>query len=124
MRKNLNIVTNSLAVAEELLGVPTLHVILLGGSIHSGSRFTYGENAREQLSRFGADVAILSVDGVSREGEISTCHAEEAILDRLMIGRAGRVLIVADRTKLGRTGFSFVGRCDDHIEILTNSQDS
>ena len=123
-KKHLNVVTNSLSVADTLAGVQGIHVILLGGSINGGSRFTYGENAREQLSRFGADWAILSVDGVSHEGEISTCHAEEAILDRLMIARAGRVLVVADRSKIGRTGFSFVSRCDEHIEILTNDQHS
>jgi DeoR/GlpR family transcriptional regulator of sugar metabolism len=74
------------------------------------------------LNRFGADWAILSVDGISVMGEISTCHAEEAILDRIMIERAKQVLIVADETKIGRTGFSFVGRCDEKTKILTNKK--
>ena len=56
----------------------------------------------------------------SENGEISTCHAEEAIIDRIMISRAKQVLVVADSTKIGRTGFSYVSRCDDKIKILTN----
>lgn len=121
-KKDLSIVTNSLAVAKMLGSVPSFRVILLGGSINTQYEFTYGADTQDHLNRFGADWAILSVDGVSKTGEISTCHAEEAILDRIMIERAKRVLIVADSTKIGRTGFSFVGRCDEKIKILTNQK--
>ena len=65
------------------------------------------------------------MDGISDDGEITTCHAEEAIIDRLMIQRSSHVLIVADESKIGRTGFSLVSRCDgknDKIEILTNKK--
>ena len=123
-KRNLNIVTNAIDIATELGEIPTFHVILLGGSIDSLHRFTYGENAQEQIVRFGADFAILSVDGISEDGEITTCHAEEAIIDRLMIQRAAHVLIIADRTKIGRTGFSLVSRCDSKIEIITNEKNS
>ncbi len=121
-RKNLSVVTNSLSVATTLGSVPSFRVILLGGSINSQYSFTYGADTQDHLNRFGADWAILSVDGVSPEGEISTCHAEEAIIDRIMIARAKKVLIVADETKIGRTGFSYVSRCDDKIKILTNKK--
>jgi DeoR/GlpR family transcriptional regulator of sugar metabolism len=121
-KKNLSIVTNSLPIATLLGGVPTFRVILLGGTINPQYSFTYGADTQEQLNRFGADWAILSVDGVSSEGDISTCHAEEAIIDKIMIARAKKVLIVADSTKIGRTGFSYVSRCDEKIKILTNKK--
>lgn len=121
-RKNLNIVTNSLSVAMELGNIPSFRVILLGGSINSQYGFTYGAETQDYLNRFGADWAILSIDGISDAGEISTCHAEEAVIDRIMIARAKQVLIVADSTKIGRTGFSFVSHCDDKIKILTNKK--
>ncbi len=120
--KNLSVVTNSVLVANTLGRVPSFRVILLGGAINSQYNFTYGADTQEHLNRFGADWAILSVDGVSPEGEISTCHAEEAIIDRIMIARAKKVLIVADATKIGRTGFSFISRCDEKIKILTNKK--
>ena len=119
-KKDLKVVTNSLPIATELGAIPSFHVILLGGMINAHSQFTFGENAQEQIIRFGADVAVLSVDGVSEDGEITTCHAEEAIIDRLMIQRASRVLILADAAKIGRTGFSLVCRRNETIEILTN----
>ncbi|MBQ8291366.1 MAG: DeoR/GlpR transcriptional regulator [Clostridia bacterium] len=121
-KNNLSVVTNSLSVATTLGAIPSFRVILLGGAINSRSNFTYGADTQEHLNRFGADWAILSVDGVSADGEISTCHAEEAIIDRIMIARSKKVLIVADQTKIGRTGFSFVCRRDDKIKILTNKK--
>ncbi|MBQ8308724.1 MAG: DeoR/GlpR transcriptional regulator [Clostridia bacterium] len=119
-KKNLSVVTNSLSVASALGS--SFRVILLGGLINAQYNFTYGADTQEYLNRFSADWAILSVDGVSDQGEISTCHAEEAIVDRLMITRAKKVLIVADETKIGRTGFSYVCHCDDKIKILTNKK--
>ncbi len=119
-KKNLNIVTNSLSIATELGSLASFRVILLGGAINAQSGFTYGADAQEYLNRFYAHWTILSVDGVSKEGNLSTCHAEEAIIDRIMINRAKQVLIVADSTKIGRDGFSYVERCNEKIKILTN----
>ncbi len=121
-KKNLSVVTNSLSVATLLGNIPSFRVILLGGSINSQYGFTYGADTQELLNRYGADWAILSVDGISDIGEISTCHAEEAIIDRIMISRAKSVLVLADETKIGRTGFSFVCARNDKIKILTNKK--
>lgn len=107
-RKNLNIVTNSISVAVELGDVPTFRVILLGGEINAQYSFTYGEAAREQLSRFKADYAILSIDGVSHQSGLTTYHAEESVIDRIMMERAQRTMVVADSTKLDRESFSHV----------------
>ena len=82
--------------------------------------FTYGANAQEQLGQYQAGWAILSVDGVSIPGGITTYHAEEAILDRMMIDGAAHALVVADSTKMGRTGFSRICECDEKLTVITN----
>lgn len=120
-RKNLKIVTNSLAVATTLGDIATLRVTLLGGDINAQYGFTYGSTAQEQLSQYQANWAILSVDGISPIGGITTYHAEEAILDRMMINEAAHTLIVADSTKLGRVGFSRVCECTPQLTLVTNN---
>ena len=119
-KQNLNVVTNSLAVAMELGGVPHFKVLLLGGEINARYGFTYGGDVQEQLSKYQADWAILSVDGVSARGGVTTHHAEEAIIDRMMIGNAKKVMIVADSSKIGRAGFSRVCDCGSRIWLITN----
>lgn len=118
-RKNLNVVTNALAVATSLKEAPTFRVLLLGGVINAQYGFTYGTDAQEQLGRYQADWAILSVDGISAEGGITTYHAEEAVLDRMMLSGAKNVLIVADNSKVGRTGFTWVRDCGEDIRLVT-----
>ncbi len=107
-RKNLNIVTNSIYVAMELGGTPTFRVILLGGEINAQYGFTYGGDAQTQLLRYRANYAILSIDGVSETTGLTTYHAEESIIDRLMMERAGETIIVADSSKIGRESFAQV----------------
>ena len=117
--RNLNIVTNSVAVASELTGVNDFRVILLGGEMNVRYAFTCGGDAQEQLMKYQADYAILSVDGVSGENGITTYHGEEAIIDRLMMERAQKTVIPAVNTKIGRTGFSHIAALDQVYAVVT-----
>ena len=118
-KRHLNIVTNSLAVAMELGNVATFNVLLLGGEINASYGFTYGGDTQEQLSKYRADWAILSVDGVSATGGVTTYHPEESILDRLMMANAAKRLIAATDNKIGRAGFSRVCDCDPELLLVS-----
>lgn len=120
-KKHLNIVTNSLAIAMELGNIATFHVLLLGGEINASYGFTSGGDTQEQLSKYRADWAILSVDGVSAQGGITTCHPEEAIIDRLMMTHAHNRLIAATGNKIGKAGFSRICDSDETIQLVTDS---
>lgn len=119
---HLKIVTNSLSVAMDLGSVPTFHVLLLGGGINTQYGFISGSDAQDQLRRYQADWAILSVDGCSVEGGLTTYHAEEAMLNATMIQRAKKTLVVADHTKIGRTGFAHVCEIGDGLTLFTDGQ--
>lgn len=121
---NINIVTNSLSVATIAGEIPSFRVILLGGEINSQFGFTYGGDALAQLENYTANWAILSVDGINATCGITTCHAEEALVNRAMINNARKTMIVADHTKIGKAGFARV--CDklDNVQVVTNSTDT
>ena len=63
----------------------------------------------------------MSVDGVSAQGGITTCHPEEAIIDRLMMANAKKRLIAATGNKIGQAGFSRICDGDDSIQLITDS---
>lgn len=123
-RRNLNVVTNSIDVATALADVPTIRVLLLGGEVNAQYGFTYGANAQEQLAQYQAGWAILSVDGVSEGCGVTTYHAEEAILDRMMIDGAAHALIVADSSKIGHAGFSRICECNDRLTLVTDHMET
>lgn len=123
-KSNINVVTNSLSVATIAGEIPSFRVILLGGEINSQFGFTYGGDALAQLENYTANWAILSVDGINVTCGITTCHAEEALVNRAMINNARKTMIVADHTKIGKAGFARV--CDklDNVQVVTNSKDT
>ena len=121
LRKNLNIVTNSLAVANYLAHQADMRLILLGGELNANYGFTYGGDALEQLNRYQPQWSILSVDGVHPEHGITTYHADEAMIDRTMISRAQKTIIVADHRKIGRVGFSHICGVGENQLLITDS---
>ncbi|MGI6536912.1 MAG: DeoR/GlpR family DNA-binding transcription regulator [Caldicoprobacterales bacterium] len=120
--KNLNIVTNSLAIAVELGACPTFKVILLGGEINAQHSFTYGNDVLEQLKRYKAKHAILSIDGVCVDEGVSTIHAEEVMVARMMMERSNDTIIIADHSKLGKEGFMYVCDLQDINKLITDKK--
>lgn len=120
-RKNLNIVTNSIYIAIELGDVPSFRVKLLGGDINNQYLFLYGNEALDQLRCYKADKTILSVSGIcGGQTGITTFHAEEASLDRMMMERSRETIVVADSTKFGHEGFYHVAQPDRIAKCVTN----
>ena len=121
-KKDLNVVTNSLAVATVLGTGGCARVVLLGGEINAQYGFTCGGDAQEQLGRYQADWVILSCEGISAKGGITTHHVEEAIIDRMMIAGAKQVLLAADHRKIGHVGFAQVCQYDDTYTLVTDAR--
>lgn len=120
--KHLSVVTNSIDIARLLGNSRDFRVILLGGEINTAYGFTYGDDAREQLSRYRADWAILAVDSISAEGGVTTYNPEEARLNTSMIEWSGKTMIAADHTKVGRAGFARFIAAGPSIVLVTDEQ--
>ncbi|GGD53218.1 DeoR/GlpR family DNA-binding transcription regulator [Paenibacillus nasutitermitis] len=120
-RKNLMIITNSYSVAQEAGHNHNIKVIvLLGGNLNPEYQFTSGDDAISQLSRYKADKLILSSDGVSAEFGVTTYHHLEAELNRQMIARVNKTIVVADFTKIGRANFAHIAGLDKVDCLITN----
>lgn len=121
-RRRLCVVTNSLRAAAVLGQQPETHVVLLGGELNATYGFTCGDDAVQQLQRYQPAWAILSVDGVNAAQGVTTYHAEEAMVDRVMLQQAHNVIIAADHRKIGRAGFSGICRLSGHFTVITDQQ--
>lgn len=124
MRKNISIVTNSIAVALDAAGNENFNVVLLGGSVNTKYQFTFGDDAQRQLQDYHVDKLILSVDGVSASDGLSTYYNQEAYLCRQMIAQAGTSIVVADYTKIGRNTFVGIAPLDAVDCLVTNENAS
>ncbi|NJD04502.1 MAG: DeoR/GlpR transcriptional regulator [Ruminiclostridium sp.] len=120
--RNLTIVTNSLSIAQEVGHYNNIHVILLGGDFNPQYQFTYGDDTINQLKRYNADKLVLAADGVSMEEGITTYHHLEAEVNRLMIIRVNKTIVVADFSKIGRASFAYIDSINNVDYLVTNKK--
>lgn len=119
-RKNITIITNSVAIARELVNQTGIQLIFLGGEVNGDAVFTYGYDAVTQLEQYKANKLILSCSGLSCSAGLTTRHTEAADLMRKMIARTQTVIVVADDTKIGFESFSHVGDLHTVDMLVTN----
>ena len=118
---NLNIVTNSIAIALEASGNPNYNVVLIGGSINTQYQFSYGSDAISQLRNYHAEKLILSVDGVDAKRGFTTYYDKEASIDRAMIEQSDYCIIAADDSKFGNNAFAKISDLSVADCIVTNN---
>lgn len=122
-RKNLKIVTDSFYVASDLCRRPDYQTIILGGELHTGKFFVHGRDAVRQASRYMADKAILTMDGVDPEAGLTTLRVEGADTLKSILERARFRIIVADITKIGVESFCHIGDITVADVLVTNETD-
>ena len=120
--KNLTLLTNSLSIAQEVGHYNNIQVILLGGNLNTQYMFTYGDDTLNQLKKYKADKLILAADGVCVEEGVTTYHHLEAEVNRQMIARVNKTIIVADYTKIGRASFARIDSLDNIDILVTNNK--
>lgn len=96
--------TNSPRIALELRSGDR-EVKLTGGSLRQQSRALVGPTAEEFLGRTNFDQVFLGTNAIHSDAGLTTPNEEEARVKSLMCRKAQRVVLVADRSKLGRRSF-------------------
>lgn len=117
---NILVITNSPLVAQELGYSPFCDVILIGGNYSGRYRFTYGDDAVNQLAKYRADKFFLSCDGIHDEAGITTYHHLEADINRQFMQNARLTLAVADYSKIGRVSRIHVNAISCLDTLITN----
>ncbi|HWF17815.1 MAG TPA: DeoR/GlpR family DNA-binding transcription regulator [Verrucomicrobiae bacterium] len=97
----LQIITNSLPVANLFASTQQVEVMVSGGIIYPQLGVLVGPLAVAAFSDLHADVAIMSAGGITLEG-ISNSHALLIDIQRAMLRAAGKVIFCLDHTKFGR----------------------
>ena len=120
-RYNLNIVTNSIAIALEAANIPNFNIVLAGGSVNTKYQFTYGFDTISILKSYHADKLILSVDGIDTESGFTTYYDKESSIDRIMLEQSDMCIVAADTSKFKRTAFSKIADLSVANHIITNS---
>ena len=98
-RMHLHIVTNAVNVALALNDAPDIDVMLTGGVLRKRTAEVVGHVCERTLRDINLDLAIIGADGIHPERGYSTYDSDEAYANRVLIGRAREVWILADHSK-------------------------
>jgi DeoR family transcriptional regulator, fructose operon transcriptional repressor len=97
----LNVITNSLAIAEVFKNARQIELTLTGGYLYPRLEIMLGPLCENMLAGVTADVLIMGIGGVTESG-FSNNNTLLVGSERKMIEAARKVIIVADHTKFGK----------------------
>ena len=101
-KHDLLVVTNSLPVAQALVGHNGNRVFMAGGELRSHDGGAFGPDARAFVRQFRVRHAILSVAGINAEAGFLLQDLPEAEFSRTIIACADEAIVAADASKFGR----------------------
>ncbi|MGB9682903.1 MAG: DeoR/GlpR family DNA-binding transcription regulator, partial [bacterium] len=97
----LTVITNSIAIANELINCINLNLIVLGGECRAITGALVGSFTEEMLKSIYADKVFLGANGFSLERGLTAPNPTEAHTKMLMARSAKRRIGVIDHTKIG-----------------------
>ena len=109
--RSLQVVTNSLPVANLFATESRTDLVLLGGYVSPRTGVCLGPYANELLGRLHVTTTVLSAAGIAEEG-LFNAHLLLAETEQAMLRAAGRVIVVADSSKFGRRSLTLVSALD------------
>ncbi|MCM3217887.1 DeoR/GlpR family DNA-binding transcription regulator [Niallia taxi] len=119
--QNHNIVTNSMDVANELLGKENIRINLLGGTVSKNHRAIYGSRAIKDIQDYKVNKCFIGTCGISEAG-LSTSIEEEGLLNREMVRSSDTVIVLVDSTKFNKTFFQKVCGLEDIDIVITEKE--
>jgi DeoR/GlpR family transcriptional regulator of sugar metabolism len=120
-RQRLTVITSSLPIAAQLQYDSQIDVLLLGGRLRASSPDLAGAITEFNLETLRADVAFLGADAIDSQGAVYQESPEVARMLTKMAASAGRVFVVADSSKLGKTALWKFGRLTDWAALITDA---
>lgn len=117
----LTVVTNALNVALELHAIRDARVLMLGGTINYATFGTLGPLAEQSLEGLAVQKLFLAAESVDPIAGVTDSTVEIAQIKRAMISAARQVVLVADSSKWGRTGFIKVAPLSAIHTVVTDT---
>jgi DeoR family transcriptional regulator, fructose operon transcriptional repressor len=118
--RSLQVVTNSLPVANLFASESRTDLVLLGGYVSPRTGVCLGPYANELLGRLHVTTTVLSAAGIDAEG-LFNAHLLLAETEQAMLQAAGRVIVVADSSKFGRKSLTLVAPLDA-IDLVVSDE--
>ncbi|NLA77197.1 MAG: DeoR/GlpR transcriptional regulator, partial [Clostridiales bacterium] len=98
----LSVMTSGPNIALELVNKQGMAVSLVGGNLNRDNLALSGAGAQDFLGDVNIDLAFIAASGFSISGGFSCGNRNECTLKKLVVGKARKVIILMDSTKVDK----------------------
>ena len=117
----LTVVTNAVNIAAELTVRHQIKIVVTGGVARPQSYELTGPFAEEVLKEVNIDITFLGVNAFNPIMGAAANHEDEAKVNRQMVQRSKKVVVIADSSKFTHTAFATICAADQINTIITDS---
>jgi DeoR/GlpR family transcriptional regulator of sugar metabolism len=119
LTRSLQVVTNSLPIANLLHSASNVELITIGGYIYPRTGVALGPYAQQMLSSLHVDKAIMGVAGIA-EDSLYNANVLMVEAEQQMMRAADEVVIVADSSKFSHRALARLGGWDMIDAVITD----
>jgi len=120
-KRDVHIVSNSTLILPWLRINPAVRLTLVGGEFRPSMEGLVGPLAIAEIGNFHVQAAFLGTDGLTIENGVTAHHVEEAEVAKAMASQTDRLIVLADSSKYGKTGFALMLPIRQVSMLITDS---
>lgn len=120
--EGITVVTNVVNIAVELVALPSIRVMLIGGQLNPGSFELVGQAVSSSLDRVHIHKFFLGTDGLSIEHGVTGHDEAEATAARTIMEHSDATIVLADSFKFKNASFAQVAPISDVVTIVTTDR--
>lgn len=117
----LQIVTNSLPLANLFAASEQADLVLLGGYVHSRTGVSLGPYANQMLASLNVQKAVLSIAGADQRGYYNS-NLLLVETERAMMKAADMTIVVADSSKFGHSSLAKLCELSEVDVVVTDDE--
>ncbi|MFJ3958057.1 DeoR/GlpR family DNA-binding transcription regulator [Arthrobacter sp. NPDC090010] len=118
----LLVLTNSIPIAAILSSAPGVALHFLGGRVRGVTQAAVGAGTVAELQDLRPDIAFLGTNGIQAGFGLSTPDPEEAAVKAAFVQAAGRVVVLADASKLDAGSLVRFATLDQMDTLVTDGE--
>lgn len=119
---SLTVVTNSLAIANELADAEGITLLLTGGVYSPEERGFFSDMATKILSYINIDIFFITTCGISLEKGITYQRMEDVSIQAKLMEASDKTIVIADSTKLGVNSLVRMCGIEEISAVVTDSR--
>lgn len=119
-KRDIHVVTNSTLLIPYARTNPSLHLTVTGGVFSPKTESLIGPITLRELELFHVSIAFIGTDGFTRDQGLTTHLVEGAEVVKRMAQQCAKVVLLADSSKFGKTGFAKVLPLAEIDTIITD----